>query len=180
MAADESKQPDEKAASKGITDRLCNEGELTDEEFKLGNTKVFFKAGVLAKLEDLRDQKLAVIMTAFQSRIRWYLAQTDVKRRIQQRAGLLILQRNIRGWCTLRNWDWFKLYGRVRPLLKMGKEKEEMDSLSEKIKVLEESLKREEGNRAELEKQVASLVEEKNAVSKGWAVVERFSRLQIL
>ena len=90
--------PDEKAASKAITDRLCREDNLKDEEFKLGNTKVFFKAGILARLEDLRDEKLGVIITAFQTRIRWYLAQKDVKRRIQQRAGLLILQRNVRSW----------------------------------------------------------------------------------
>jgi myosin protein heavy chain len=50
LAADAAKNPDEKAASKGITDQLCNEGNLNDEEFKLGNTKVFFKAGILARL----------------------------------------------------------------------------------------------------------------------------------
>ena len=137
---------------------------MKDEEFKLGNTKIFFKAGILARLEDLRDEKLAIIMTAFQSKIRWYLAQIDVKRRIQQRAGLLILQRNIRSWCTLRNWDWFKLYGKVKPLLKTGKEQEELGSLSNRIKELEESLKKEEGNRQELETQVSKLVEEKNSL----------------
>ncbi|KAH7722128.1 myosin heavy chainfast skeletal muscle [Aphelenchoides avenae] len=165
LAAEESKSSsDETKASKAITDKLCVEGNLKDEEFKLGNTKVFFKAGVLAHLEDLRDEKLAAIMTGFQSRIRWFLAQTDVKRRIQQRAGLLILQRNIRNWCTLRTWDWFKLYGKVKPLLKAGKESEEMDKLVEKIKELEERIVKEEGNRKELETQVAKLVEEKNAL----------------
>jgi len=47
----------------------------------------------------------------------------------------------------------------------MGKEQEELDSLQVKIKELEESLAKEEGNRKELEVQVAKLVEEKNAVS---------------
>ncbi|KAI6195099.1 Myosin head [Aphelenchoides besseyi] len=162
LAADAAKNPDEKAASKGITDQLCNENNLTDEEFKLGNTKVFFKAGILARLEDLRDEKLAAIMTMFQQRIRWYLAQADVKRRIQQRAGLLILQRNIRSWCTLRTWDWFKLYGKVKPMLKTGKEKEEIEALEAKIKELEEALAKETDNRQKLEAEVAKLVEEKN------------------
>lgn len=65
-----------------------------------------------------------------------------------------MIQRNIRTWCLLRTWDWFKLYGRVKPMLKAGKEAEEMDKLSEKIKALEESLVKEEGNRKELESQV--------------------------
>ncbi|KAI6193321.1 Myosin head [Aphelenchoides besseyi] len=162
LAADAARNPDEKAASKGITDQLCNENNLNDEEFKLGNSKVFFKAGVLARLEDLRDEKLSAIMTMFQQRIRWYLAQADVKRRIQQRAGLLILQRNIRSWCTLRTWNWFKLYGRVKPMLKTGKEKEEISQLEEKIKTLEESLAKETENRSQLESDLAKLVEEKN------------------
>lgn len=36
-------------------------------------------------------------------------------------AGLLILQRNIRAWCNLRNWHWFRLYSRVKPLIKGNK-----------------------------------------------------------
>lgn len=73
MAADEAKNPDEIKASKGITDRLCNENNLNDEEFKLGNTKVFFKAGILARLEDLRDEKLGIILTMFQARFCYFL-----------------------------------------------------------------------------------------------------------
>lgn len=46
---------------------------------------MFFKAGVLAKLEDLRDQKLSLILTGFQARIRAYLAKKETKRRQQQR-----------------------------------------------------------------------------------------------
>lgn len=56
------------------------------------------------------------------------------------------------------------MFGKVKPLLKTGKEQEELDSLSIKIKELEESLKKEEGNRQELESQVSKLVEEKNSL----------------
>ena len=54
----------------GITDKLVSEGNLNDEEFKIGNTKIFFKAGILARLEDIRDEILGKIMTNFQARIR--------------------------------------------------------------------------------------------------------------
>lgn len=43
LAAEKAKDADEKKASHGITDVLCNEGNLKDEEFKLGSTKIFFK-----------------------------------------------------------------------------------------------------------------------------------------
>lgn len=88
--------------------------------------------------------------------------QIDRKRRTQQRAGLLVLQRNIRSWCTLRTWDWFKLYGKVKPLLKAGKEAEEVEKMSEKMKELEEKLEKEEKLRKELEDQSVKLIEEKN------------------
>jgi hypothetical protein len=33
-------------------------------------------------------------------------------------------------------WDWFKLYGKVKPMLKAGKEQEEIDALHARIKEL--------------------------------------------
>jgi len=57
------------------------------------------------------------------------LGLTDRKRKMEQRAGLLIVQRNVRSWCTLRTWEWFKLFGKVKPMLKAGKEAEEMEKV---------------------------------------------------
>uniref|UniRef100_A0A0R3RHL6 Myosin motor domain-containing protein n=1 Tax=Elaeophora elaphi TaxID=1147741 RepID=A0A0R3RHL6_9BILA len=162
LAADAARSSDEKAASTGITDFLCNNGKLSDEEFKMGETKIFFKAGILARLEDLRDEALRVIMTNLQAQVRTFLGLTDRKRRLHQKSGLLMIQRNIRTWCLLRTWDWFKLYGRVKPMLKAGKEAEEMEKLNDKIKTLEDTLLKEEGNRKELESQIADLTSEKD------------------
>ncbi|VDM65006.1 unnamed protein product [Strongylus vulgaris] len=163
LAAKEAKsEEDKKKCAEAMMSKLVNEGAVTEEMFRIGLTKVFFKAGVLAHLEDLRDEKLAIIMTGFQGQIRWYLGQVDRKRRVEQRAGLLIVQRNIRSWCTLRTWEWFKLYGKVKPMLKAGKEAEELEKINEKVKQLEESLAREEKLRKELEDSSTKLLEEKN------------------
>uniref|UniRef100_A0A915CQN1 Myosin-3 n=1 Tax=Ditylenchus dipsaci TaxID=166011 RepID=A0A915CQN1_9BILA len=165
LAAEQAKSSeDAKVCADNILGKLVNEGKLTDENFRVGKTKVFFKAGVLATLEDYRDEKLGEIMIGFQSKIRWHLGLADRRRRMQQRAGLLILQRNIRSWCTLRTWDWFKLFGKVKPLLKTGKETEEMGKMGDRIKELEENLAKEEKLRKELEDQSAKLVEEKNGL----------------
>ncbi|EFP05608.1 hypothetical protein GCK72_018221 [Caenorhabditis remanei] len=164
LAAEAAKDSDPKKASVGILDKIANDGNLTDEEFKVGETKIFFKAGVLAKLEDLRDEILSRIITMFQSRVRSYLAKAEVRRRYEQQTGLLIVQRNVRAWCTLRTWEWFKLFGKVKPMLKAGKEQEAMGELAEKIQKLEEAVQRGEIARSQLESQVADLVEEKNAL----------------
>uniref|UniRef100_A0A0M3IUM2 Myosin motor domain-containing protein n=1 Tax=Ascaris lumbricoides TaxID=6252 RepID=A0A0M3IUM2_ASCLU len=88
LAPEAAKDPDERKASIAITDQLCNEGNLNDEEFKLGGSKVFFKAGILARLEDIRDERLRIVMTNFQSRIRSYLGLCEYKRRVQQQSGI--------------------------------------------------------------------------------------------
>uniref|UniRef100_A0A183FJV6 Myosin-3 n=1 Tax=Heligmosomoides polygyrus TaxID=6339 RepID=A0A183FJV6_HELPZ len=189
LAAKEAKSSDDKKkCADAVMHRLVDEGTVTEEMFRIGLTKVFFKAGVLAHLEDLRDEKLAVIMTSFQAQIRWYLGLAERKRRTEQRAGLLIVQRNVRSWCTLRTWEWFKLYGKVKPMLKAGKEAEELEKVSEKMKQLEEALAREEKLRKELEDSSTKLLEEKNALftnlesAKGQLsdAEERLSKLQSL
>jgi myosin heavy chain 6/7 len=166
LAAEESKAAgdDPKKASENILNKLINDGKLSDENFRVGVTKVFFKAGILAHLEDIRDEKLSAIMTGFQSYIRWYLGLADRRRKMQQKAGLLILQRNVRSWCTLRTWPWFKLYGSVKPLLKTGKEAEELEKVAGRIKELEDALAKEETLRKELEENNSKLVEEKNGL----------------
>jgi len=163
LAADAAKSSaDPKVASEKITDKLRSDGSLKDEEFRIGTTKIFFKAGILARMEDLRDETLSRILTGFQARIRHYTAKTEAKRRQEQRARYLILSRNIKQWINLRTWQWFKLYGKVKPLLKSAKADEEAEALAAKMKDLEENYKKEESLRKDLEAQLAKLVQEKN------------------
>lgn len=165
LAAKEAKSEDDpKKAAEAVLSRLVNDGALTEENFRVGKTKVFFKAGVLAHLEDLRDEKLGQVLTGFQAKIRSFLFLADRRRRMQQRRGLLIIQRNIRAWCVLRTWEWFLIFGKLRPMLKTGKEGEEMEKMEKQIKELEEAIAAEEKTRKELEDSTTKLLEEKNNV----------------
>lgn len=47
--------------------------------------QIFFKAGVLAQLEDYRDEVLAAMMKKLQQQTRWWLAKTEYKRLHDQR-----------------------------------------------------------------------------------------------
>uniref|UniRef100_A0A0K0D9T0 Myosin motor domain-containing protein n=1 Tax=Angiostrongylus cantonensis TaxID=6313 RepID=A0A0K0D9T0_ANGCA len=125
---------------------------------------VFFKAGVLAHLEELREGVLSVIITKFQSACRHYLALCEYKRKVDQKVGLLVIQRNVRAWCTLRTWHWFKLYGKVKPLIKGSKKEEEMEKLKKKYKELEDSHHTEERKRKDVEAENARLQAEKQAI----------------
>ena len=64
--------PDDKKCAEALMAEVVKRGELTPEEFRVGATKVFFRAGILAKMEDLRDQTLAAIMKGLQACVRWF------------------------------------------------------------------------------------------------------------
>ena len=90
---------------------------LSEELYRLGNTKVFFKAGTLGQLEELRDAAVSKIITMLQSHIRLYIMKKEYKRMLDQRLALSVLQRNIKKYLSLRTWPWFTLYGKIKPLL---------------------------------------------------------------
>merc|ERR1712055_340334 len=64
---------DSKAAAEIILKKI----ELSTELYKIGHTKVFFKAGILADLEDYRDAALGVIFTKLQARARGKLMRIE-------------------------------------------------------------------------------------------------------
>jgi hypothetical protein len=61
-----------------------------DDDYRIGHTKVFFKAGVLGQLEEMRDDKLQAIIANFQARIRGYLMRKNYGKLQDQRCVYLI------------------------------------------------------------------------------------------
>ncbi|CAD6189770.1 unnamed protein product [Caenorhabditis auriculariae] len=163
LAAKEAKgTSDPKINAGAILQALVNEKKLGEEQFRIGHTKVFFKAGVVAHIEDLRDEKLNNIITGFQCAIRHYHALEEAGARRKQLNAYIVLQRNIRSWCVLRTWDWFLLFGRLRPQLKCGKMAEEMIKMAEEQKILEAEAKKLEAERLAQEEKYNKLNADRN------------------
>ena len=49
--------------------------------------QVFFKAGLLGVLEEMRDDRLALIITGIQARARGELARIEFKKIVERRSG---------------------------------------------------------------------------------------------
>ncbi|KAK6027930.1 myosin head, partial [Ostertagia ostertagi] len=163
LAAKEAKSSeDPKTCAGAILQALVNSKKLTDEQFRIGHTKVFFKAGVVAHIEDLRDDKLNEVITGLQCWIRHYNAVLEYTDRKRQLNSYIVLQRNIRSWCILRTWNWFLLFGKLRPQLKCGKMAEEMAKMTEEQKVLEAQSAKAEAERKAKEEAFNKLNAEKN------------------
>ncbi|GAV07913.1 hypothetical protein RvY_17692-2 [Ramazzottius varieornatus] len=149
---------DAKATSQKILDHI----QLDPAEWRMGNTKVFFKAGILGHLEELRDDRLSGILAMLQAHIRAYLNQLTYKKLREQRVALVVLQRNIKKFLQLRNWAWWKLYQKIKPLLMSAKVEDELKAKDEEIKKLKEDLEKEGKLRKEYEEKAVTLLKDKN------------------
>lgn len=73
------------ADGKIITGKILEALQLDEKDYRLGSTKVFFKAGVLGSLEDMRDERLSMIIAMFQAQIRGYQMRKAYKKLQDQR-----------------------------------------------------------------------------------------------
>jgi len=148
--------------AKQATEKVMAEIDLGEENYRIGATKIFFRAGQLGRLEEMREDRLSKIITWLQSWIRWYFVKKDFKKLQEQRVALLVIQRNLRKFLTLRNWLWWKLYTKVKPMLSMARVEDEMKALEDKIKTTTEELEKEQKLRKELEAQNVKLLQKNN------------------
>ncbi|XP_039753061.1 myosin heavy chain, muscle isoform X13 [Pararge aegeria] len=143
------------------SEKILEHTGLDSESFRLGKTKVFFRAGVLGQMEELRDDRLSKIVSWLQAYIRGYLSRKDFKKLQEQRLALQVVQRNLRKYLQLRTWPWWKLWQRVKPLLNVTRVEDEIAKLEEKAQKAQEAFEKEEKLRKEVEALNAKLLEEK-------------------
>ncbi|XP_017772942.1 PREDICTED: myosin heavy chain, muscle isoform X7 [Nicrophorus vespilloides] len=151
------KEKDPKEAAR----KCLEEINLNEDSYRVGHTKVFFRAGVLGQMEELRDDRLSKIVTWMQSWVRGYLSRKEFKKLQEQRLALQVCQRNLRKYLKLRTWPWYKLWQKVKPLLNVTRVEDEIAKLEEKAAKATEALERETKAKKELEGLYAKLLAEK-------------------
>jgi myosin heavy subunit len=142
-------------------EKLMEALQMDENEFRIGITKVFFRAGIIGELEEMRDERLSKIIAQFQAYCKGHLARIEFKKMKDRVVGLAVLQRNIRKFFAIRNWPWWKLYLLVQPMLSVARAEDEM---AEKEAALKEAMENAEANAkklGDLEESAASLQVEK-------------------
>merc|ERR1711915_742626 len=91
-------------------EKLIGALQLDESEYRVGLTKIFFRAGIVGELEDMRDERLSKIISQFQAYVRANLMRIEYKKMKERRIGLSVIQRNVRKHFLLKNWSWWKLY----------------------------------------------------------------------
>uniref|UniRef100_A0A8C0JYU3 Myosin-7 n=1 Tax=Canis lupus dingo TaxID=286419 RepID=A0A8C0JYU3_CANLU len=143
-------------------EKLLSSLDIDHNQYKFGHTKVFFKAGLLGLLEEMRDERLSRIITRIQAQSRGVLSRMEYKKLLERRDSLLIIQWNIRAFMGVKNWPWMKLYFKIKPLLKSAETEKEMATMKEEFARIKEALEKSEARRKELEEKMVSLLQEKN------------------
>ncbi|TFJ97332.1 Complement C1q subcomponent subunit A [Platysternon megacephalum] len=143
-------------------EKLLSSLDIDSSQYKFGHTKVFFKAGLLGLLEEMRDERLSRIITRIQAQSRGQLMRIEFKKILERRDALLVIQWNIRAFMGVKNWPWMKLYFKIKPLLKSAETEKEMQTMKEEFGRLKEALEKSEARRKELEEKMVSLLQEKN------------------
>ncbi|XP_053288052.1 myosin-10 [Pleuronectes platessa] len=139
--------------------------ELDHNLFRVGQSKVFFRAGVLGHLEEERDLKITDTIIRFQSASRGYLARKAFSKKQQQLSAMRVMQRNCAAYLKLRNWQWWRLFTKVKPLLQVTRQDEEIQVRESELQKAKDNLTRVELNYTELDKKHLQLVEEKSVLA---------------
>ncbi|XP_016137658.1 unconventional myosin-XVIIIa [Sinocyclocheilus grahami] len=137
---------DERRAVEELLESL----ELEKSSYHMGLSRVFFRAGVLAKLEENRDIQTRRNITLFQAACRGYLARHAFKKRKIQDLAIRCIQKNIKKNRGVKGWPWWKLFTTVRPLIEVQLTEEQIRGKDEEIQQLKLKLEKVEKERNEL------------------------------
>ncbi|NWX85011.1 MYH10 protein, partial [Nothoprocta pentlandii] len=150
---------------KQACERMIRALELDPNLYRIGQSKIFFRAGVLAHLEEERDLKITDIIIFFQAVCRGYLARKAFAKKQQQLSALKILQRNCAAYLKLRHWQWWRVFTKVKPLLQVTRQEEELQAKDEELMKVKEKQTKVEAELEEMERKHQQLLEEKNILA---------------
>nr|XP_020742587.1 myosin-14 [Odocoileus virginianus texanus] len=146
---------------KQACEKMIQALELDPNLYRVGQSKIFFRAGVLAQLEEERDLKVTDIIVSFQAAARGYLARKAFQKRQQQQSALRVMQRNCAAYLKLRHWQWWRLFIKVKPLLQVTRQDEVLQARAQELQKVQELQQQSAREVGELQGRVAQLEEER-------------------
>uniref|UniRef100_A0A8P4KC78 Myosin-7B n=1 Tax=Dicentrarchus labrax TaxID=13489 RepID=A0A8P4KC78_DICLA len=148
--------------NKKASEKLLGSIDVDHTQYRFGHTKVFFKAGLLGTLEEMRDEKLATLVTMTQALCRGYVMRKEFVKMMERRESIYTIQYNVRSFMNVKNWPWLKLYFKIKPLLKSAETEKELQQMKENYDKMKTDLAAALAKKKELEEKMVSLMQEKN------------------
>merc|ERR1712127_697076 len=130
------KAKNDKSAAGAVMDIV----KLEKEKFRLGHTKVFFRAGIGGWMEEQRENKIGSVLSWLQAGARGKASRMSFKKLQDQKLALFACQRAIRAFMLAKTWKWLQIWMAIKPTLKctqFGKYKKEYE---DKIAIAEANI----------------------------------------
>merc|ERR1719495_1868230 len=155
------KAKNDKAAAAAVLELI----KLDKEKYRLGHTKVFFRAGILGFMEETREDRIGSVLAWLQSGARGKASRMQFKKLQDQKLALYACQRAIRNFMTAKTWYWMQIWLAIKPHLKctqFGKFKKEYE---DKIALAEANIDGALEERAKVQAVYDGLAGQKNELS---------------
>merc|ERR1719495_2933936 len=152
------KAKNDKAAAGAVMDVI----KLDKEKFRLGHTKVFFRAGILGFMEEVREDRIGQVLAWLQAGARGKSSRMQFKKLQDQKLALYCCQRTIRNYYIGKTWLWWQIWMAIKPNLKctqFGKYKAEYE---EKIAIAEANIGKAIADREKVQAVYDGLAGQKN------------------
>ena len=149
---------DNKTAVFALMDKI----EFSREKYRLGHTKVFFRAGALALLEEARDEIVLKLVRWLQGQCFGYQKRNWVyQKKSDQRELMKVVQRNFRKYFQMKEWGWFIIIQKTRPLIGQLNMEDALRMLEEKVNTTYGAYMEQLNTKARLEEENKAIEEEK-------------------
>merc|ERR1719266_2820994 len=108
---------------------ILSEHEVLNDRWRTGHTKVFFKAGTVGILEEIRDDKIKSILVQIQGLGRRYVGQKQHKIEVRKKQLIAVIQRNFRKYMFFRDWQWYHLVNSTKRFIGQKSVEDELAEL---------------------------------------------------
>ena len=149
--------------------KILKDINISSNDHKVGNTLVFLKQGILADIEELREKKIGFLSNYIQNVIRYKIEIRKKNIEQQRYQAIVLLQKNANLSLDLLRWKWWSLFIKIKPLLEVQKNEENLKEKEEQIKAYSDLVAKEKAEKKCLEEQIfrieKSLEEAEQAIS---------------
>merc|ERR1712227_30012 len=151
---------DLKAAAKVILESI----EAVNDRWRLGHTKVFFRAGTVGMIEEVRDECIKAILNYIQAICRGYLGRQQHKIEMHKRAMIPVMQRNFKKYLFFRDWSWYNLFNATKRFIGQEDVEAVIAKLEEEAAIACSAYDKEVQERDRLNDEIKQMTEDKRAM----------------
>ena len=139
------------------TTLILTSASIEERSYRFGKNRIFLCREALQDLESLREERLGEVVIKLQSLCRTHLAKRRCDKLRIQHAAVRCIQKNVAKWASFREWQWWRLYVKIKPLINVHKTEEELRERQEEASSFKQKFEKSELEKEEIRSSNAKL-----------------------